>query len=61
MRHPLCRKCAHCSFYQRSTTGWHQETLVERTKDLIEGEGFVTECSGFDRKRRNKGKPSWLR
>ena len=61
MRHPICRRCAHCSFYQRSETGWHQEILIKCTKGLMESEGFISECSGYDRRRRSKGKPSWLR
>ena len=60
-RWPICRKCAHCALYQQYRTEDAYHAIVECSKGLISGSHFIERCSGFNRKRRRKGKPSWLR
>ena len=61
MRRMLCLRCTHCSFYQEAMTAEHLEISATCTKGLLNDGSLVMRCSGFDRKGRRKGKPSWLR
>ena len=61
MKWPICRRCAHCALYQQYKDDYSYGAVVRCSKGLLHGEAFIERCSGFYRKKRNKGKPSWLR